>query len=340
MRTVKQTSITTANVQRFRLLLAVSVIILIAVGASYWAVSKALKAETNVRYSGLQSYVASELCRTIKGMELSAENVFNEVEKHLVSPDAVIAALESESNLNPDVRGYFAAFEPDYFKEKGRWFEPYVHHTDSTKFEMTQVGSARHDYTQSKWYIRAKDLKMPFWSKPYYYYDGTNISGHYCTYVKPVFDSTGKLACVCGADITFEWLSNELLNIDDRCRNAKQVNIYKLTRDFEFFSAVFDKDGTCLAHPQDKDVAITDEAILGNLNDHVGGVAEMDIAGVPSVVYYGPIEGMEWTIAVIAPKSDVQKPFTYMSIVLALIAVIGIVAAWIICRRIKYAEKA
>jgi hypothetical protein len=273
-------------------------------------------------------------------MELSAENVFNEVEKHLVSPDAVIAALESESNLNPDVRGYFAAFEPDYFKEKGRWFEPYVHHTDSTKFEMTQVGSARHDYTQSKWYICAKDLKMPFWSKPYYYYDGTNISGHYCTYVKPVFDSTGKLACVCGADITFEWLSNELLNIDDRCRNAKQVNIYKLTRDFEFFSAVFDKDGTCLVHPQDKNVAITDEAILGNLNDHVGGVAEMDIAGVPSVVYYGPIEGMEWTIAVIAPKSDVQKPFTYMSIVLALVAVIGIVAAWIICRRIKYAEKA
>ena len=320
--------------------LAVSIVILIAVGASYWVVNKALQAETNVRYSGLQSYVASELCRTIKGMELSAENVFNEVEKHLVSPDAVIEALESESNLNPDVRGYFAAFEPDYFKEKGRWFEPYVHHTDSTNFEMTQVGSARHDYTQSRWYIRAKDLKMPFWSKPYYYYDGTNISGHYCTYVKPVFDSTGKLACVCGADITFEWLSKELLNIDEKCRNVKQVNIFRLKRDFEFYSVVFDKDGTCLVHPQDKNVAITDEVILANLNDHVGGVAEIDISGVPSVVYYGPIEGMDWTVAVIASKSDLQKPFTYMSIVLALIAVLGIVTVWGICRRIKYAEKA
>ena len=337
---MKQTSITTANKQRLKLFLAVSIVILIAVGASYWVVNKALKAETNVRYSGLQSYVASELCRTIKGMELSAENVFNEVEKHLLSPDAVIEALESESNLNPDVRGYFAAFEPDYFKEKGRWFEPYVHHTDSTNFEMTQVGSARHDYTQSRWYIRAKDLKMPFWSKPYYYYDGTNISGHYCTYVKPVFDSTGKLACVCGADITFEWLSKELLNIDEKCRNVKQVNIFRLKRDFEFYSVVFDKDGTCLVHPQDKNVAITDEVILGNLNDHVGGVAEIDISGVPSVVYYGPIEGMDWTVAVIASKSDLQKPFTYMSIVLALIAVLGIVTVWVICRRIKYAEKA
>lgn len=337
---MKQISISTANMQRIKVLLTASVVILIAVGASYWAVFKALNAETNVRYSGLQSYVASELCRTIKGMELSAENVFNEVEKHLVSPDAVIAALESESNLNPDVRGYFAAFEPDFFKEKGRWFEPYVHHSDSSKFEMTQVGSARHDYTQSKWYVRAKNLKMPFWSDPYYYYDGTNISGHYCTYVKPVFDSEGKLACVCGADITFEWLSKELLNIDDRSRNAKQVNIFRLKRNFDFYSVVFDKDGTCLVHPQDKNVVITDEVILGNLNNHVGGVVEMDICGVPSVVYYGPIEGLDWTVAVIASKSDLQKPFTYMSIILALIAVIGIVAVWFICRRIKYAEEA
>lgn len=337
---MKQISISTANMQRIKVLLTASVVILIAVGASYWAVFKALNAETNVRYSGLQSYVASELCRTIKGMELSAENVFNEVEKHLVSPDAVIAALESESNLNPDVRGYFAAFEPDFFKEKGRWFEPYVHHSDSSKFEMTQVGSARHDYTQSKWYVRVKNLKMPFWSEPYYYYDGTNISGHYCTYVKPVFDSEGKLACVCGADITFEWLSKELLNIDDRSRNAKQVNIYRLKRNFDFYSVVFDKDGTCLVHPQDKNVVITDEVILGNLNSHVGGVVEMDICGVPSVVYYGPIEGLDWTVAVIASKSDLQKPFTYMSIILALIAVIGIVAVWFICRRIKYAEEA
>lgn len=337
---MKQISISTANMQRIKVLLTASVVILIAVGASYWAVFKALNAETNVRYSGLQSYVASELCRTIKGMELSAENVFNEVEKHLVSPDAVIAALERESNLNPDVRGYFAAFEPEFFKEKGRWFEPYVHHSDSSKFEMTQVGSARHDYTQSKWYVRAKNLKMPFWSDPYYYYDGTNISGHYCTYVKPVFDSEGKLACVCGADITFEWLSKELLNIDDRSRNAKQVNIYRLKRNFDFYSVVFDKDGTCLVHPQDKNVVITDEVILGNLNNHVGGVVEMDICGVPSVVYYGPIEGLDWTVAVIASKSDLQKPFTYMSIILALIAVIGIVAVWFICRRIKYAEEA
>ena len=35
------------------------------------------------------------------------------------------------------------------------------------------------------------------------------MSGHYATYFKPVFDTKGRLACVCGADITFEWLTKE-----------------------------------------------------------------------------------------------------------------------------------
>ena len=135
-------------------------------------------------------------------MEMNAMNEFDEVEKHLDSPESVIAALESKTNLNPEVRGYFAAFEPNYFPQKGQWFEPYVHHTDSSDFEVSQVGSARHNYHKSAWYVRAKELNTSFWSEPYYYYDGTAMSGHYTTFVKPIFDSKGRLACVCGADMT------------------------------------------------------------------------------------------------------------------------------------------
>ena len=96
----------------------------------------------------------------------------------------------SKTDLNPEVRGYFAAFEPDYFPQKGKWFEPYVHHVDSNAFEVRLVGNARHNYFKSPWYIRAKQSSESFWSEPYYYYDGTNISGHYTTFVKPIFDKT------------------------------------------------------------------------------------------------------------------------------------------------------
>lgn len=320
--------------QAWYLFLSVSLVILIVCGLSYWAFCQAMRAETNVRYSGMQSVISLQLGKTISGMEMSANNVFNEVEKHLDSPEAVIHALEIESNLNPDVRGYFAAFEPNYFKEKGTWFEPYVHHTDSSKFEMTQVGSARHDYTKSPWYVRAKNIKMAFWSDPYYYYDGTNISGHYSTFVKPVFDANNNLACVCGADITFEWLGSELERINNGCRNSQQVNKYRLMRALDFYSMVLHKDGTCLIHPEDKNLPITDNKMLADLDQHNTGFVEMDVACVPSMVFYGPIDGIDWAVAVVTPLSDLQKPFTYMAIALALLALISMIVTFVICRRI------
>ena len=325
--------------QGWTLVLSLTTVILLVAVLSYLAFCSAMRAETTVRYYGLQNSVAMQLYKTISGMEMSATNVFNKVEKNLTSPEAVINALEKESYLNQDVRGYFAAFEPNYFKEKGTWFEPYVHHTDSSKYEMTQVGSARHDYTKSPWYVRAKNIKMPFWCDPYYYYDGTNISGHYTTYVKPIYDTNGNLACVCGADITFEWLGNELERIENGCRSVAKINKDLMMRDFEFFAILLDKDGTCLIHPKDTNVPIKDEKVIKDLEASESGVVEMDVNGVPSVLFYGPIEGCDWSVAIVTPKSDLQKPFVYMAWLLGLLAVVAIIVVVVICRRIKYAEK-
>ena len=152
--------------QSIYVLLVVAAVIIVSVGASFWAFSHVMKAETNVRYVGLQNMISEKIAKTIKGMEMNAKNVFDEVGKHMDSPEAVIAALHSKTSLAPDVRGYFAAFEPNYFPQKGQWFEPYVHHVDSGDFVVRQVGSVRHNYHKSDWYIRAKKSNMSFWSDP------------------------------------------------------------------------------------------------------------------------------------------------------------------------------
>ena len=82
----------------------------------------ASRAERNARYVGMMNVVAEKLSKTVRGMELNAENVFDEVAKHLESPQAVIGALGNKASLNPDVIGYFAAFVPNYFPQEGRWF--------------------------------------------------------------------------------------------------------------------------------------------------------------------------------------------------------------------------
>ena len=326
--------------QSFYVLLVVAAVIIGSVGVSFWAFSHVMSAETNVRYFGLQNIIAEKMFNTVKGMETNAMNVFDEVGKHLDSPETVIAALESKTGLAPDVRGYFAAFKPGYFKEKGTWFEPYVHHVDSSEFILRQVGSARHDYTKSDWYIRAKNSKKIFWSEPYYYYDGTDISGHYCTFVEPVFDADGALVCVCGADITFDWLTKELKRIDIQCRNNEVLKKYSLMRDLDFYSVVLDHDGSCLVHPENKKMVIKDEDMLRDMSQGKCGTLDMTVDGVPSTLYYGPIEGIDWTLVVVAPKHDVQKPTLVVGVLLLAVAIIGIIVVWIVCRRIRYAEEA
>ena len=167
------------------LFLAILIVMLVISGTAFWAFNQALRAEANVRYTGTAMIISEKLSNTIRGMEMNARNVFNEVERHLDSPAAVEEALKSKTSLNPDTRGYFAAFRYNYFKEKGMWYEPYVHQLPNGDYKLAQVGSARHDYTKSDWYVQAEKILMNFWSKPYYYYDGTRISGHYCTFVYP-----------------------------------------------------------------------------------------------------------------------------------------------------------
>ena len=278
-------------VKRFKLyvLLTVLMVFILFSAIALWTCYQAITAEAHVRYVGMMNIASEKIAKTIRGMEMNAMNVFDEVEKHLDSPESVIAALESKTSLNPEVRGYFAAFEPNYFPQKGTWFEPYVVHVDTSAFELRMVGSARHNYHKSDWYVRAKKSNDSFWSDPYYYYDGTNISGHYATFVKPVFDKSGRLACVCGADMTFEWLSKELGRIDKEIKQDALLNMYRID-DAEFYTVIINDDGSSIAYPEGKKVSLTSELTLKDLSEKKSGVVDMVVNGVPSTVYYGPIE--------------------------------------------------
>ena len=305
---------------------------IVTVLVSYMICRHSLTAEAQIRYIGLKYVISEKIAKTIGTMEMSAENVFEEVGKHMNSPEAVVAALKSKTHLNPEVRGYFAAFEPDYFPQEGTWFEPYIHHHDTCEFEYTQVGSARHDSTKSDWYVCAKKSSGSFWSDPYYYYDGTSMSGHYATFVKPIFDATGRLACVCGADITFEWLTKELQKIDKDSSNDSLLNKGHLYDIRDFYSVIIDKGGYCIIHPEGKSVSLTKEQVR-ILLQRKSGTMDLEISGVPSTLYYAPIEHIGWTVAVVVAKQNLQRPLFLLGLVFFLVVVIGMVVVWLACNK-------
>lgn len=317
------------------IMLETLMVFIVASGISYWIYYQAVKSASHTHYVGIMNVAAEKIGNTVSSMEMNAMNEFDEVEKHLDTPASVIAALESKTSLNPEVRGYFAAFEPNYFPSEGQWFEPYVHHVDDNDFEVRQVGSASHNYHKSEWYIRAKDTKESFWSDPYYYFDGTSISGHYTTFVKPIYDKTGNLACVCGADMTFEWLSKEVQQIDDESRNNDLLNFFLLNDGGEFYTVVLNNDGSSIASPEGKPVKLTEDQMGQSLELRKSGMVETKINGKHSTVYYTPIERVNWSVAVVVTDQGIAKAMIKFGIILLLITILGMIVVWLACRRLS-----
>lgn len=333
IQTNMKNNIETGKVRKTILLIVASVLLLMLV-VSFLICHYAIMKQAHVGYMGIMNVASEKISKTVGGMEMNAMNVFDEVGKHMDSPESVIDALKSKTSLNPDVKGYFAAFVPNYFPQKGQWFEPYVHRTDSRGgFTVRDVGSASHDYTKSDWYIQALDAKESFWSDPYFYYDGTGISGRYCTFVKPVFDASGRLACVCGADMTFEWLTNELKRMDDATRRSDMLSKFRMFAGLDFYTVLLDKDGNCIAYPLGRSAPLKDEEVLRNLAEKKSGSIDVTVNGVPSTAYYAPMEHIGWSVAVIVPDHVVWKPLLIVGAILLGVAVFGLLVVWLALRR-------
>ena len=329
---MNQTSETTKKGLKRYILFVVPAIMFVVFSSACWICHRALKAEAHARYVGIANIAAEKIAKTVRGVEMNALNEFDEVEKHLDSPETVIAALESKTSLNPEVRGYFAAFEPYYFQQEGRWFEPYIHHVDTNDFVLRMVGSARHDYHKSDWYIRAQKSSDSFWADPYYYYDGTNISGHYTTFVKPIYDKTGRLACVCGADMTFEWLGKELQRIDEESRQNSLLNRY-LHDEADYYTVVFNNDGSCIAFPEGKLLKLTEEQVDHHFDQRKSGTFDLNINGVPSTIFYTQLEHVNWSVAVVVAKQGIILPLVASGLIILLIVILGLLALGLVLRK-------
>ena len=284
------------------IILAASAMVLVMLGLTFLVCRYAMMSEKHARYVGIMNVASEKVAKSIRGMEINAKNVFDEVQKHMDSPEAVVAALKSKTSLNPDIVGYFAAFEQDFFPQKAGWYQPYISKADdSEEYVVSQIGSGSEDYTTTQLYKLAKEQDAGFWSEPYAHKDSLGTTRHYCSFMTPLYDETGKLACICGADMTFEWLTKELKQIDYSSKQDEMLNKYMTDKDQDYYTVVLNNDGTCLAYPEGKSITIEDKDLLNNLKKHRRGITDMTVNGVPATIYYGPVnqKDVDWAVAVV-----------------------------------------
>ena len=159
-------------------------------------VEKLIEREMNAIYLCIRNKLAK--------VEVTVDNMAWVVADDLEDPDWMYSITQRLVENNPSILGCMVTFVPDYFPQKGHWFEPYaVRRADGT-IETMQLGSAEHDYTKIDFYTEAMAKNGGNWCEPYYDKDGARAM--VTTYSVPVHDDKGKTVGVVGADIALDWL--------------------------------------------------------------------------------------------------------------------------------------
>ncbi len=285
--------------------------------------------------------------KMLHDVQVAVHNSIDEVAEDMSQPDSVFAALTSKLQLNPQgILGFGVGFVPNYYPEKGVWFEPYAMWLDGRIFTI-QNGSAEHDYFTHEWYVEGKKHDEGYWSNGYY----LEMGGErvlICTYAKPFYDETGRMAGVYAGDLSLDMLHDYLLSKDLK---ANTEGLIKVPRKLEgnprqwVRSVIVDKKGYFISHP-DKGRILRDNFYkgIGQKTDTIAdrvvsemmagkkGSAELVVDGEPSTVFYSPLEKTGWSLVVILPKMRYYIVVFGSCILLSLCLLTGLLAVYIICR--------
>ena len=139
-------------------------------------------------------------------IETAAKTLALLTEKHLAYPDSisedtrlVVRALYTNTSLA-------VAFEPNYFPQKGEYFEICSSKFSDDSIYTRQIGSADHDYTEMDWYQDGLMRDSCWWSEPYMDDSGSKTWVVSCSY--PVRDKTGRTVGVVCVDLSLDYMQH------------------------------------------------------------------------------------------------------------------------------------
>ena len=100
-------------------------------------------------------------------METAAKTLALLAEKHIHQPDSLFAATRlAVSSLRTNT-SMAVAFIPNYFPEKGEFFEVCSSRFSEDSIYTRNIGSAAHDYTQMEWWQNGFVHDSCWWGEPY-----------------------------------------------------------------------------------------------------------------------------------------------------------------------------
>ena len=320
---------------RLSLLIVVfsAAILIASLGFMFRVSSEAIRQEAFNRATQSLESTALRVQGILDRVKVATDNTDWLITRHLDGPDSMFVYSRRILENNPNLNGCSIAFEPDFFKEKGRWFSAYSLNDHGT-IKTTQEGNPHYEYFYMDWYQLCKLLDRPVWTEPFMDY---NPEGFFSTemitsYCKPIKDHDGKYIGTISVDLSLNWLSQTI----------SAVKPYPNS-----YSIMLGRGGTYFVHPDTNKLFY--QTIFTETLDHEDtalaalchamlngeeGMRQLKIDGEDCFVFYKPLGETGWSTAIVCPESDIFGSFNRMKMAIILAVCAGLLLLLFVSIRI------
>ena len=300
---------------------------------------------SRAHYSDILEKANRDLALAMSKVEISADNIIDELCWHLATPELVLSTMEYELNVNRHIYGCGLGFVEDFYPPVGRWYEPYVLN-DEGRITLKIIGSETHDYFQAEWYIKGMASPKGSWSNPYLDEDGGETV--LCTFSRPVvMEPEKEIAGVFGADLSINGLAS-LIQESIRKENEESIFYVPVQDDpgQRIYCFIIGPDGDYIAHPDPNRIlkanfydyaAGQDADRYRKLGDVMrageSGDLSVVVDGIRSDVYYAPLLHSGWSMGIVVPTERLLTPAIAYGAIIIFLILLGVLLVFLTCRR-------
>ena len=284
-----------------------AIIFTVALGFLFFQSREAVRQEAISHASQILDKTSLRVEGILNRVEVASNMTKWLVSRHPDKADSMFVYSRSMLANNPDFYNCSIAFEPYYFKDKGRYFSAYTKHIGDS-LRTIQGGSDSYQYFFTDWYLMSTLLDKPSWTEPYMDLDvATNTSEMVTSYCQTIKNKDGQKIGVINTSLSISWLSNTI------SATKPYPNSY---------SIMIGRGGTYFVHPDS--TKITRQTIFTQTLEHPDtamvalghamqrgeeGMKHMNIDGKNCYVFYKPLGNTGCSMAIVCPEKDIFSGF-------------------------------
>ena len=299
-----------------------AIIFNVALGFLFYQARETVRQEAVSRATQILDKTSLRVEGILNRVEVASNMTKWLVQRHPDKADSMFVYSRGLLQNNPDFYNCSIAFEPYYFKDKGRYFSAYTKHVGDS-IRTIQGGSDSYQYFFADWYLMPQLLEKPCWTEPYMDLDvATNTSEMVTSYCQTITNRQDQLIGVINISLSLNWLSQTI----------SAVKPYPNS-----YSIMIGRGGTYFVHPdttkitrqtiftQTLEQPDTALSALGYAMQHgEEGMKHMNIDGKDSYVFYKPLGQTGCSMAIVCPESDIFSGFDRLRRTIMTIVTVGL----------------